>query len=121
MCARREGRHKDLPLLFCVGVFYMPTSSKVAPSINTYPLGLRLLMPSITDMIFFMLFYMLTFGSWAPALLNDADTGWHIRNGEYILKNLAVPHVDYFSYTMSGQPWYAWEWLYDLVIWCIHV
>ena len=25
-----------------------------------------------------------------------------------------------FSYTRAGQPWYAWEWLYDLVIGAIH-
>ena len=28
----------------------------------------------------------------------------------------AIPRVDSFSSTMSGKPWFAWEWLYDLVV-----
>jgi hypothetical protein len=56
----------------------------------------------------------------STALLGDADTGWHIRNGEFILATRSVPHTDLFSYTRAGQPWYAWEWLYDAVIAAIH-
>ncbi|MBI1747450.1 MAG: hypothetical protein HYR55_12785 [Acidobacteria bacterium] len=98
----------------------MHTTSVAATPIKQYPLMLRFFMPTVTDMIFFVLFYMLTYGAWASALLNDADTGWHIRNGEYIRKTFSVPQVDYFSYTMSGQPWYAWEWLYDIIISYVH-
>ena len=53
-------------------------------------------------------------------MLYDADTGWHIRNGEIILATHSVPRTDLFSYTRAGQPWYAWEWLYDMVIAAIH-
>ena len=56
----------------------------------------------------------------SAALLCDADTGWHIRNGEFILATRSVPQTDSFSYTKAGQPWYAWEWLYDVVIGAIH-
>src|SRR2546426_11646602 len=28
--------------------------------------------------------------------------------------------IDSFSFTMSGRPWYAWEWLYDVVIAGVH-
>ncbi len=49
-------------------------------------------------------------------LLRDAGTGWHIRNGQLMLQTHSITRVDPFSATMSGQPWYAWEWLYDLLI-----
>jgi hypothetical protein len=46
--------------------------------------------------------------------LADADIGWHIRTGELILATHSLPRTDPFSSTMQGQPWFAWEWLYDL-------
>ena len=49
-------------------------------------------------------------------LLSDCDTGWHIRTGEWIMKNHAVPKQDFFSYSMPGQPWFAWEWLSEVVM-----
>ncbi|HYL12108.1 MAG TPA: hypothetical protein VEV41_03685 [Terriglobales bacterium] len=57
-----------------------------------------------------------TYGALAPHLLWDADIGWHIRDGQNILTTHAIPRTDSFSATMSGRPWYAWEWLYDLGI-----
>ena len=74
-------------------------------------------MPSLADMVFVCAFFKLTF---SVPLLNDPDIGWHIRNGEHILSTHAVPRADYFSYTMAGRPWYAWEWLYDVLIAGIH-
>ena len=45
----------------------------------------------------------------------DGDTGWHIRTGEYILAHHAVPAQDLFSFSKAGQPWFAWEWLTDVL------
>jgi hypothetical protein len=73
-------------------------------------------MPSLTEVIFIVLLFSFSFGSLAPRLLWDADVGWHIRDGQNILATRSVPHVDTFSETMSGRPWYAWEWLYDAAI-----
>jgi len=53
-------------------------------------------------------------------LLRDSDIGWHIRDGEQILLTDAVLRTDAFSSTMTGHTWYAWEWLYDLLIAAIH-
>jgi hypothetical protein len=53
-------------------------------------------------------------------LFRDSDTGWHIRNGEAILQNFALPRVDHFSYTREGQSWIAWEWLSDAVFGLAH-
>jgi len=53
------------------------------------------------------------------ALLDDGDTGWHIRTGDYILDH-GVPAHDLFSFSRAGQPWYAWEWLSDVLFAQIH-
>jgi len=88
-----------------------------APTRTEYGLSLvRWLLPSLTDMIFVVLFGMLVFAPLGAGLLNDADTGWHIRNGQHIVSTLSVPHSDDFSYSMNGKPWFAWEWLYDVGI-----
>lgn len=49
------------------------------------------------------------------SLLGDADTGWHIRTGEFILRSGTVPVRDLFSFSRPNQPWFAWEWLADVV------
>ncbi len=84
------------------------------------PNWLVILMPSIADVLFLCLFAALGFGPMSRLLLGDADTGWHIRTGEQILRTFSVPRVDTFSFTMPGHPWYAWEWLYDTVVSVVH-
>jgi hypothetical protein len=37
-----------------------------------------------------------------------------------ILKNGRVPAVDIFSFTKAGQPWFAWEWLSDVLMAVVH-
>jgi hypothetical protein len=72
-------------------------------------------LPSLTDVAFIMpLIFEFNQVGGAPSLLADGDTGWHLRTGEWILANGRVPHQDLFSYTHAGQPWYAWEWLWDV-------
>jgi hypothetical protein len=79
------------------------------------------LLPSLSDAAFLIpiaVFFSCTTGvKW---LLGDSDTGWHIRTGEWILKNRRVPATDLFSFTKSGQPWFAWEWLSDLGMGWLH-
>ena len=77
-------------------------------------------MPSVADVLFVVLLFGLSAGALGRLLLRDAGTGWHIRNGQQILLTHAIPRVDSFSAAMSGQPWYAWEWLYDLLMAAIH-
>src|SRR5437763_1425360 len=77
----------------------------------------RWLAPSFSDFLFIsLLVWMFVTGSagWA-GLLADADTGWHIRTGDIILATHAVPTTDPFSFSKPGAPWYAWEWLSDLM------
>ena len=79
----------------------------------------RLLVPSVSDLVCISLFISLAVGL-SRRLLGDAGIGWHIRTGEWILRTGSVPRVDSFSSLMSGKPWYAWEWLYDILIAAIH-
>ena len=50
-----------------------------------------------------------------PRLLNDPDTYWHLKVGEWILANGAIPYVDHFSHTMKGAAWHPHEWLGELL------
>jgi hypothetical protein len=50
-----------------------------------------------------------------PNLLHDSDTYWHLKVGEWILVNGAIPRMDYFSHTMKGAPWHPHEWLGELL------
>jgi hypothetical protein len=80
----------------------------------------RFLSPSVRDIIFIFLFWSLLAGPLSNRPLADPDIGWHIRNGEQILATHRLPHTDPFSSTMQGQPWFAWEWLYDLLLGIVH-
>lgn len=82
--------------------------------------ALRFLMPSVRDLIFVFLFWSLLAGPLAKRPLADADIGWHIRTGEQILATHSLPRTDPFSSTMKGQPWFTWEWLYDIGLGILH-
>lgn len=81
---------------------------------------LRFVVPSVPDLLFAALLLGLSCGAGGRLLLRDADIGWHIRNGQQMLITHAIPRTDSFSSTVSGHTWYAWEWLYDLLIAAIH-
>jgi hypothetical protein len=82
--------------------------------------ALRFLLPSVRDIIFIFLFWSVLAGPLSNRPLADADIGWHIRTGEQILATHTLPRTDPFSSTMQGQPWFAWEWLYDLLLGIFH-
>jgi hypothetical protein len=76
----------------------------------------KLLIPSLSDFFFVaMTLWMFASGQGWSQLLMDGDTGWHIRTGEYILDHHSVPTTDLFSFSRAGQPWFAWEWLADVI------
>lgn len=79
------------------------------------PAWLNLAMPSAADLIFVGVLGVLVFTPLSVKLLGDAGIGWHIRAGQQILATHSIPRADSFSSTMVGKPWFAWEWLYDLV------
>src|SRR5580693_1714420 len=66
-----------------------------------------------TDRIFLAVVFIGLFGM-AARNLSDPDLWWHLKTGQYISEHRSVPHSDLFSYTRSGQPWVAHEWLTEL-------
>src|SRR5687767_374756 len=47
--------------------------------------------------------------------LDDGDFWWHLKTGEYIVHQGAIPKSDFFSFTNYGKPWVAHEWLSEVV------
>lgn len=41
----------------------------------------------------------------------DTDTWWHLRTGQWIVENKAIPQVDVFSHTRAGEAWRIPGWL----------
>jgi hypothetical protein len=77
------------------------------------------LIPSIADIIFLSLFLYLSFYA-GKGLLNDGDTGYHIRAGEYIINTLSIPRHDIFSFLSPPLPWTAHEWLSEVIMAMVH-
>lgn len=67
----------------------------------------RLSWPLVLGMVMFLC---LANGNGLP-LLADPDSHWHIAVGNWILEHGAVPDIDLYSFTFTGQPWIAKEWL----------
>ena len=77
--------------------------------------------PSLSDFAFLapaIMLFGVMFGT--RSLLADSDTGWHIRAGDWILDHGRFPTSDFFSFTKPGQPWYAWEWLWEVAFAWLH-
>jgi len=62
---------------------------------------------SVTTFIFIVL--LLARPPWDP------DLGWHLRNGQDILR-LGAPKGDLYSHTMFGYSWISHEWLTDALL-----
>jgi hypothetical protein len=54
--------------------------------------------------------------SFAPPVLGDGDTFWHIAAGRWMIDHGAVPTTDPFSFTFVGRPWVAHEWLSEVAL-----
>src|SRR5579863_2372943 len=99
---------------------WLGAASEARPATSPVPAIARIL-PSLTDLAFVMpLIFIFAKLDGARIMLYDGDTGWHIRTGEWILANHQVPHLDLFSFSRPGAPWFAWEWLWDVMFALIH-
>lgn len=48
--------------------------------------------------------------------INDPDYFWHLKTGEYIVLQRALPVGDIFSSRHLGQPWVLHEWLFEVAL-----
>jgi hypothetical protein len=53
---------------------------------------------------------------WAPGLLNDGDSWWHVEAGRLMISRHTLLTTDPFSYTRAGAPWFTHEWLSELLM-----
>ncbi|UQR62538.1 hypothetical protein LRP30_38300 [Bradyrhizobium sp. C-145] len=44
-------------------------------------------------------------------LLQDSDSFWQIKIGQWILDHGAMPYTDFYSFTRTGAPWISTSWL----------
>ncbi len=82
------------------------------------PLPARWLMPTLGNLCLLAVLFLLVLN--ARRFLDSADTGWHIRAGDWIWRHHAVPWRDEFSYTVFGHEWLDWEWMSDALMSAIH-
>jgi len=62
-----------------------------------------------------LLFYYCALLLFPRSFLQDPDTLWHIRTGQWILDHGNFPVADSYSYTASGQRWIAGQWLAEII------
>ncbi|HUT54948.1 MAG TPA: hypothetical protein VM658_16280 [bacterium] len=43
------------------------------------------------------------------------DLPWHVRTGEWIVENRAVPRTDFYCFVREGEEWIDAQWLYQVV------
>jgi hypothetical protein len=46
----------------------------------------------------------------------DPDIWWHIRTGQWIIQHRSVPYNDFFSTYGMGKSWFAYSWLFEVLI-----
>lgn len=52
--------------------------------------------------------------------INNYDIWWHLKTGEYIVSEKAIPDVDIYSYTAAGNEWITHEWLAELIFYAVY-
>lgn len=63
-------------------------------------------------LVLYAVVYAVSSGTVLPG---DPDLWWHIRTGEWIWQNRALPVTDSFSHSFAGHAWIAKEWLSQLI------
>jgi hypothetical protein len=52
--------------------------------------------------------------------ISDTDLWWHLRTGQWISEQRAIPDADPFSWTRAQTPWLAHEWLADVGLYWLY-
>jgi len=77
--------------------------------------------PKIT-LILWILFYIFIFSYILNFSLSglDPDFGWHIKVGQGIMEEKAVPNFEHYNFTLAGQKWVDHEWLINALTYIIY-
>lgn len=75
---------------------------------------------SFITILIYLLFFVLIFNNSLSYL--DPDFGWHLKVGEEIYFNRAVPQINHYNYVFEGQDnvWVDHEWLSNLLIYLVY-
>lgn len=49
-------------------------------------------------------------------IVRAPDIWWHLKVGDWIFENCAVPHNGIFSLTARNRPWVAHSWGYEVIL-----
>ena len=82
--------------------------------------GMVLLVPNLGAVLAVATLFYCLFLYGGSQLFRDSDAGWHIRTGEWILAHRALPPADLYSFSKAGAPWFAWEWMSDVLLGGLH-
>ena len=52
--------------------------------------------------------------------LYDTDFWWHLKTGEWILREGTVPQVDLYTFTEETTPWIDLHWGFQILITCLY-
>jgi hypothetical protein len=50
----------------------------------------------------------------------DPDLGWHLKVGEQIINEKAVPTYEYYNWTLEGKKWVDHEWLINVITFLLY-
>lgn len=71
--------------------------------------------PSISPNVLILTIAAFALFLFAPRVLADGDTYWHIAAGDWMLAHFRVPRTDPFAFTTQGMVWVAHEWLAEVL------
>lgn len=75
----------------------------------------RLTIQRLAGIILFVLLFAM-----AVRVPIDTDTWWHIRSGEYIVEEKAIPKTDLFSHTRYGHEWIDHGWGSQVILYAFY-
>lgn len=75
----------------------------------------RWLLPTMGGLLILLAYAFTLFLREGGLFAGDGDPGRHIRVGNFILENRAIPRVDVFSHTMRGSEFIPFEWLSEVI------
>jgi len=52
--------------------------------------------------------------------ITDLDIWWHLRVGQWIVENNAVPTSDHFALPTANTPWVAYSWLFEVLVYWLY-